>query len=312
MINRPENLWIGGDWVQMLRTAEELVKLGVEVEISETPTIQPAIRMREFDIVHSFNFSMLWNKYATFVANGWKKPLVCSMIYHESDQFVSYADQQTMLDNTDACIYLADGELERVKRHLTVKDDRTFFVPNGIDEFWFSKVKSKKKTDEFVLTVGRLDGTKGQLETAQACKELGIKYVCVGDIHDKTYADAVASFGAELAGRMGKEDLIKMYSACKVMALPSTAEVMSLVAMEAMAQNANIVMTDHSEWKPDGVSYCKPGNVRSIKSAIKKEWNKPKDPNKYKIVEKYSWAEVAKQIKQIYEQTIDKYSRGGV
>ena len=36
--------------------------------------------------------------------------------------------------------------------------------------------------------------------------------------------------------------------------------------------------------------------------AIKKEFNKPKDLNRYKEMKKYSWKEVAKQVKKIYER----------
>jgi hypothetical protein len=35
-INRPKAGWIGGDYIQMESTAEELRKLGVEVDIEET------------------------------------------------------------------------------------------------------------------------------------------------------------------------------------------------------------------------------------------------------------------------------------
>ena len=96
-INRPENLWLGGDYIQMKRTAEELVKLGVEVDISETPAISPAIAMRKYDIVHTFNFSMDWSKVAVWIANLWKKKFVASMIYHEGEQFTSYKEQQIMI-----------------------------------------------------------------------------------------------------------------------------------------------------------------------------------------------------------------------
>ena len=85
------------------------------------------------------------------------------------------------------------------------------------------------------------------------------------------------------------------------MALASRAEVMSLVVMEAMAQNANIVLTDHSEWKPPGVSYCEFGNQESIEKALRVELLRPKDINRWKYISQYKWEDVAKQIKQIYE-----------
>ena len=63
-INRPKAAWIGGDYIQLEKTAEALAKLGVDVDISETPLISPAIKMKEYDIIHVWNFSMSWCKLA--------------------------------------------------------------------------------------------------------------------------------------------------------------------------------------------------------------------------------------------------------
>jgi len=98
---------------------------------------------------------------------------------------------------------------------------------------------------------------------------------------------------------MEKEGLIKMYKHAKLMVLASRAEIMSLAVMEAMAQNCPVVLTDHSEWKPNDVSLCKYDSVSSIKNAIKKEYGRK--VNHRKEMKKYRWEEVAKQLKQVYE-----------
>lgn len=300
-INRPKSLWIGGDYIQMEKTACELAKLGHSIEVSEKPLITPAIRMRDFDIVHTWNFSMEWSKYAIWAGKRWGKKVVASMIYHESDQFVPWEQQQVMLDNTDACIFLAQGEIERVKRHLKLDETKAHIVPNGIDEFWLQDCVPTFKIKDFVLTVGRIDGTKGQLNVAKLCKKLKVPYVCVGERTNEDLAQQIEKTGAVIMPPMEKEDLIKMYSGCKVLAMASNAEVMSLVVMEAMAQNANIVLTERSEWKPTGVSYCNPDDIDSIEKALRVELLRPKDLNKYKQVANLKWSDVAKQINKIYE-----------
>jgi len=296
-INRPKNLWIGGDYIQMEKTANELGKLGVDVWISETPLISPAIRMREFDIVHIFNFPMIWAKYGIWCGKKWGKKVVCSMIYHDIDKFVPFGDQQVMLDNLDAAIFLAGGELERVNKNLKINKDIINFVPNGIDDFWFQKPRVKQQ--DFILTVGRLDGTKGQLELAIACAQLGLKLVCAGERNDETYAKACEECGAELTGALKPEDLIKLYASCKVFALNSKAEVMPLTVMEAMAQGKPIVLSHKCEFKFKNVIWCNT-DTKSVKKAIS-EALETENSAAIDEVKGYKWSDVAKQIKAIYE-----------
>lgn len=300
--NRPKDVWIGGDYVQMERTAEELIKLGVDVEIIEGGLLRPAIRIREFDIVHNFNFSMEWAVYSCWMANLHKKPWVSSMIYAETDQFVPYDKQQIMIDNCSAAVFLNQGEIDRVKRQLKLKDEIAHIIPNGIDDFWFKQVRSKNNYGDYVLSVGRIENFKGQLAVAKACKQLGLKYICVGERLYEDYAKEVEAHGAIILPPMGREELIKMYKHAKVMVLASRAELMSLAVMEAMAQDCPVVLTDHSEWKPDDVSLCEFENITSIKKAIKKEYGR--EVNHSKEMKKYRWEEVAKQLKSVYESIV--------
>src|SRR5574343_685610 len=303
--NRPQDSWIGGDYVQMLETANRLGKMGCTIEILEQPLLRPAIRVREFDLIHTWNFSMDWAKYAVVMADIHHKPLVSSMIYAETDNFTTYQQQQVMIDRVNAAIFLNQGELDRARRHLVIQDEKIHFVPNGIDKSWFKK-QNVKQNEPFILTVARLEPFKGQLAVAKACKELGIKYVCAGERHDEAYAKEVEQAGGILIGAQGKEELMRLYATCSVMVLASRAEIMSLAVMEAMAQNAKIVLTDHSEWKPD-VSYCEYDNVESIKDAISKEMMMPR--TNISIVKDMTWDNVAKQILDIYEQTVIKYKK---
>lgn len=300
--NRPKDVWIGGDYIQMERTAEELKKIGVDVEIIESGLLRPAIRIREFDIVHNFNFSMEWAKYSCWMANLHNKPWVSSMIYAETDQFVPYDKQQVMIDNCQAAVFLNEGELNRAKRQLTIKDEIVKIIPNGIDDFWFKQVRSKNEYGDYVLVVGRIEEFKGQLSVAKACKQMKLKCICVGERLYEDYAKEVENAGALILPPMGRDELIKMYKHAKCLVLASRAEIMSLAVMEAMAQNCPIVLTDHSEWKPDNVSYCEYNNISSIKRGIKTEYGRK--VNHKELMKKYRWEEVAKSLKELYESLI--------
>lgn len=303
-VNRPKNLWIGGDYIQMEKTAEALGKLGVTVEISESPLITPALRMRGFDIVHTFNFSMEWSKYAIWAAKKWDKKTVASMIYHESEEYIPYDKQQVMLDNLDAAIFLTEGEKDRVKRHLTLDDSKAHIVTNGIDKDWFKTMISTVEVERFVLTVGRIEPSKGQLAVAKVCQMMQLPYICIGERHDPSYAFQVEHEGAIIYAPMSQEELIKFYESCSVFVLASRAEVMPLVVMEAGAREKNIVLSNHCEWKVPNAEYVEFNKLSDIEKAIRISLLKPPNIEFKELLKTMTWDDVAKQLKEIYEQTL--------
>lgn len=298
VVNRPRSAWQGGDYFQLEKTVEALRSLGVDVEVSETPLISPAVRMKEFDIVHTFNFSMAWSKYAIWAGKKWDKKTVSSMIYHESDQFIPYDLQQIMLDNTDACVFLSETEIERVKRHLNLKEKQTFIVPNGIDPMFFNDVGEPK--EGLVLTVGRIERSKGQLSVGKVCKKLGIPFICIGETIEPEYAKELSEY-ATIFSSISQEELIPYYARAKVFALVSRAEVMPLSCMEAGSQGCNLVITSHSEWKPKGCEIAEFEDEESIEKAIVKAMKKKYNSSLRKRLEKMTWLAVGKKIKKIYE-----------
>jgi len=292
--NRKKSYWQGGDYIQMEKTAEALRKLGLEVDISEESVVSPDT-IQNYDLVHLWNFSMPWTKYQLWVARKHKKPVVCSMIYHESDQFIPYELQQIMLNELSAQIYLTESEKDRVARRLN-PTGKTYVVPNGIDESWFEDLGVPK--EDIVLTVGRVEHSKGQLAVARACRMLEIPCYCAGETMDESYAEEVKASGAILLGKLEPKELIKWYAKAKVFALVSKAEIFPLTVMEAMAQDCQIVLTETSEWKPD-VNYALYGDENSILSAIDTARHEAKNYKNY--VRQFTWERVAEQIKEIYE-----------
>lgn len=298
--NRPKNAWIGGDWVQLEYTANALRKLGVEVDIVEEQFINPPERLLEYDFVHLWNFSMIWTKYQLWCARKWKKPVICSMIYHEDDGFVSYPLQQIMMNELSYAIFQTKGESERTKRHLTVPEDKIVYIPNGIDPWWLEPNKDIIWRDPFVLTVGRIEPFKGQLACAKACKELGIDYICIGEGRDEEYLKQVKDAGAIILPKMTKEQLKPYYHAAKVYVQPSRAETWGLAIDEAMSQGTPCVLTSHCERDDFYFPRCEYDDVQSIKNAILTVIDKPKDFERAKKLK--TWDDVAKMILEVYKK----------
>lgn len=298
--NRPRDLWVGGDQIQLEKTMEALEKLGHEVEYSGESIYPSAIRYRIFDIIHTFNFSMKWTQIHIGLARMHKKKIVCSMIYHEGEQFVDYKKQQMMVDAAHALIFLSPQELERAERHLTIPKEKVHFIPNGIDPFWFKPVEVRH-AERYVLTVGRIEESKGQKEVAKACKSIGIPYVCVGEVIDEDYAKMCQAFGAVLVPKSPPEELIKWYAGCSAYVLASKAEIFPLSVMEAGAQGAQILLTDKSSWKDiPNVLMVEHGNWKQIKGQLTIALLRPKNLAFKEQLKKMTWENVAKKCEEIY------------
>ena len=302
MLSRIKANWVGGDFIQLEETKKALERLGVEVEIIEFdmdffPKMVEALKT--CDVVHLFNFSMYWTKIQLWAARKAKKPIVCSMIYHESGDFVPFELQQIMLNETSMAIFQTEGERERVKRHLNLDESKSCIIPNGIDKWWLEKCESRIGMEDFVLTVGRIEPNKGQLACAKACKKLKIPYVCIGENRDKDYHKKLIRTGAIWYDKMTREELKPWYYSAKVVVQPSAAETWCLVIDEAISQGTQVVLTDMCERDDIEITRCKHDDVSDIMSSIKEVWL-PKDYTSAKLLK--TWDDIALDLKKVYEK----------
>lgn len=305
MVNRPEHQWVGGDFIKLKSVAVALRKLGLEVDILELEKLgmEHWFGVDKYDIVHTWNFSMIWSKYAIWLGGKKKRKLVASMVYHDTEFFIPYEHQQVMMDHMDACIYETESEVERVKRHLTPKN--TFIVPNGIDAWWFQPTREKVPLKDFVLTVGRIEPNKGQLEVAQACKELGLTYVCIGGVAVPEYANSCLKEGAIIYPAMSQEELKPWYKACKVYVQASSTETWGMAVDEAGSQGAKLVVSTGFERKdiPDAV-YCQHGDKQSITDSIRQAISQ-KGSKRFQLqLKERTWDKHAEEILGIYESIV--------
>lgn len=296
--NRAKDTWTGGDMVQLERTSECLKTFGVNTAFNPGEELTPK-DYAGFDIVHLFNFSMPWTAKQVMNAKAAGKPVVCSMIYHERDDFVTYKVQQIMADVMDAFIFITEEEAERAKRHLTIPEAKIHFVPNGIDGYWFADFP--KCSIPYVLTVGRLEPSKNQLRVAKACKNLSIPYINVGAYNGSDYTKVCRDAGAVLYGNMSQSELPVFYSGCSVFVLASHREVMPLTVMEAGAQAKNIVLTNGCGWKVPNAEYVDWQDDRQIEDAIRVSLEKEPNEDFRTMLKPMTWENTALSVKRIYD-----------
>lgn len=296
--NRRRSLWKGGDYTQLDHTVDTLRKLGYEVDISEDYVVSVAT-IQKYDIVHLWNFSMEWTKFQLWTARKHKIPVVCSMIYHEFEDQIPYNLQQIMMDELSYAIFQTKGESERAKRHLTVPKEKIAIIQNGIDPWWLEQSASRLPMERFVLTVGRIERSKGQLEVAIACKQIGIQYVCIGEIMDEEYGHKIIELDAEILPFKDREHLKPYYYSASVYIQPSEAETWSLCVDEAGSQGTPIILTEMCERDDYSFIRCKPHDVESIKNAIRGSLEIGRDFEFKKTLK--TWDEIILKISKLYE-----------
>lgn len=296
--NRNRNLWQGGDYTQLDNTVVALRKLGYEIDISEEYVVKPNV-IEQYDLVHLWNFSMEWTKFQLWVARKHKKPVICSMIYHESGEWISYNLQQIMADELSYAIFQTKGESDRLKRHIKINENKIAYIQNGIDPFWLDTCSSRIPMERFVLTVGRIEPNKGQLTTAKVCRDLGVAYICIGEIMDVKYATECMKNGAEIHKPMTKEELKPWYYSASVYIQPSKAETWSLCVDEAGSQGTPIILTEACERDDYPFVRCKWEDFDSIRNEIKGSLDVKKDFTFKETLK--TWDTVAEQIAKLYE-----------
>lgn len=84
-------------------------------------------------------------------------------------------------------------------------------IPNTVDvDFW--KYNNNWKPNKNVLMVcNRIEGKKGVLPVAQACKELGLEFHLVGAVSDMDYFRKIIDVGARFHERISDEELRRIY-----------------------------------------------------------------------------------------------------
>lgn len=110
-------------------------------------------------------------------------------------------------------------------------------IPYGIDlkKFTFNENYTEEKVVH--MAVNRIEGKKGVLEVAKACKELGYKFVIIGRVSDGEYMQKVMEAGAEFTENATEEILVDSYNKAAIHVCNSVDNFESgtLPILEAMA-----------------------------------------------------------------------------
>ena len=273
---------------------------------------------RKFDVIQTTTYNAAFP--AWIAAKLLKKPVVC--IFHgiygekwkyiqpeifERLRFLSFLsilfsqmfEKFVAKLNFDRLIVLSNFS-KKVLRKVRGNLKNCEMVIPGIKK----KFKRRKK-DPYVLFVGRLEKQKGFDILLKVAKKLPlIKFKIVGK--PKSWIKEIP-FNCKILGRVSEKKLKNLYEKALVFFLPSRAETLGLVILEAMAAGCVIVSTVPLDYR--GFKIKEGESVESIAKKIEfliknkklaSEWG---EENR-KIVRKYSWEKFVEKMIKIYKEIL--------
>ena len=193
-------------------------------------------------------------------------------------------------------------------------------VPNGVDP----KNQLDEPADQgsafadCVLCVGRIDGRKNQLNLARALKGSSFPVVFVGQAapNHSSYMEKVrreSGPDCHFLGQVSNNEVHRLYRLARVHCLPSWYETPGLASLEAAAAGCNIVVTDRGSTRVyfgDLAYYCEPDSVESIREAVDRAYNAPRNERLQRhVLENYTWEKAARKTAEAYHYVLENYDR---
>jgi glycosyltransferase involved in cell wall biosynthesis len=324
---------IGGDTLHAERTAAELRKLGVEVDVTGEEIPDPSA----YELVHLYNTAHVAPTLRRALrAHGCGVPVVIETIYWDT----SYAQapvvarhqaglRRVALGLAELAICNSRLEAEALEADFPDVVPRLRVVPVGVDGRTgleggdgdaFCKLHGLEPG--FVLCAGRKEQRKNQLRLIQACGRLGLALVLVGGEHpehEEYVAEcraAAASAGGEVAflPHLEGAELAGAYAAAHVHAQPSIRETVGLSSFEAALAGCNVVTTRNSgifEYLGADAWYCDPWSEESIAEAVADAAAAPAPDGEVaaRLRAEFSWRRTAAKALVVYEEAMREHEQ---
>ena len=277
-----------------------------------------------------------------------RKPLIATMHSTEIGRRNGiHSDYERMIHETEAwltyeawrVICCSNYMVSHVQWAFGLPQDKLAMIPNGVDtevyekfgEEELSQFRSKFALPEekIVLFVGRLVYEKGAHVFVNAIPKVlektNAKFIVVGDGYMKEQlSNLVRGMGLAhkvlFTGFVDDETLRKLQKCADVSVVPSLFEPFGIVALEAMAAQSPVVVSDAG-----GLSEIVEHDVTGIKvyvnnpdslawgitrALLNKEYAETLKANAYKKVrEFYNWNSIAQKTRTLYEAVLSEYSK---
>jgi glycosyltransferase involved in cell wall biosynthesis len=286
---------------------------------------------RDFDIVHSHDEHAFTTNLSALARRMGKQRLVVSchgrLVYTAPlGRMILSAYERTLMRSTlgsaEAIIALSESDRHYLSA-LGVERDRISVIPNAIDPPARTSPTEGGAEGRVILCVGQLLQRKGIEILVEAMQEVheahrSAKLLIVGEGERKTELLKMRrQRGLEEAilfkGRASEAELEEAYSSCDLLVLPSFAEGMPTVILEAMARGKPVVATDIPgvrEHFSETAILVPPGEPHGLSEAIVRALDDEQLRRRLglegrRLVEsRFTWDIVVRQIVDLYGRII--------
>jgi len=329
----------GGGEILLLKTKEALERKGVSIRLFN----QWEDKLKDFDILHVFGSfrdcvwlmrtarslgvkialsPIFWSTLQrTFFEYGGFYKRAQMAIRHMAKVALPFlpSERRNMFLLADVIAPNSKAEAEQVSRLFCIKKSKMHIVYLAADERFADADKSefikKYKIKDFILSVGRIEPRKNQLNLIRALKDSDKRLVFIGDVvphYEEYYKQCKREADKEtlFISRMEHDDIIlsSAYAACGVFVQQSWFETPGLAALEAALAGARLAITSGGstrEYFKDYVEYLNPVSPKSIKKAVDSALQKRETGElKQHILNNYLWSHSADENIRVYEKLL--------
>ncbi|MBX9691816.1 MAG: glycosyltransferase family 4 protein [Cyanobacteria bacterium] len=309
--------------------------------------LQYAIKLHmeePFDVVHAHDWMV--TDAAWVLKSGFGIPIVSTIhateqgrmggIHTDLQRYVNQMEWRLTYESWKIIVN-SHSMIGELKNQFQTPSDKIVLIPNGTDPSHFDfqidtrALRSTFATEHqrIILYVGRLVNEKGvQVLLGAAPLVLqhypGTQFLIVGTGYFMDELKGIASrlhvdHNVRFTGYVSDEDLLRLYKIADVVAIPSLYEPFGIVALEGMAANVPVVVSDVGGLK-DFVEHMETGittyagNSQSLAWGILEVLRNPDlaqrlRENAYSRVQNvYNWKAIAKQTFNLYREVVDSAS----
>ncbi len=329
----------GGGEILLLKTKEALEQKGIKIKLFN----QWEDKLKDFDILHIFGSfrdcvwlmrtakslgvkivlsPIFWSTLQrTFFEYGGFNKKVQMVLRHMAKVTLPFlpSERRKMFLLADAIVPNSQAEAEQVTRLFWINKNKMQIVNLAADERFTDSDESefikKYKIKNFILSVGRIEPRKNQLNLIRALKSSGRRLVFIGGVvpHYEEYYQQCkreADKDTLFINRIEHDDVLlsSAYAACDVFVLQSWFETPGLVALEAALAGARLAITrggSTREYFKNYVEYLNPASLKSIKMAVDRALQRRETSElKQHILKNFLWSHAADENIKVYNKLL--------
>jgi glycosyltransferase involved in cell wall biosynthesis len=261
--------------------------------LTSIPSIRNLIQNTETDVFHIHD----WSPFLNYLLAG--SPDKSVLTHHNLSESVGGKIQGYSVQKANKNTFVSEW-----LRNQLSENPSSDVILNGANLEDFTP--DNTSDGEYFLFVGTLEERKGIIELCEAARSINIELKIVGTGPLKEEIEE--KYGFEILSHISDEELTRLYSECKALAVPSRKEGFGLVWAEALASGKPVLATKTGLGAslPDKCGKILPINYNTseLKEGLKgleKDQFSSEEIREY-AEKKFNWEKIAEQYAEVYRR----------